>query len=93
MLSNASDVLGNTNDIKSAIDNFKERVRSTTQALMPLRDIFGNDLNGMMNMLQNVTGQNISQLSSGTINAISTRMADMARYAPGVSTGQMASMG
>lgn len=47
----------------------------------------------MVNVVQGFTGQNISQLSTGTIQNVATRVADIQRYAPGVSLGQMTDMG
>ena len=46
-----------------------------------------------MDMLQSITGQSITQLSPQTISTVASRIADMTRYAPGVSTRQMAQLG
>lgn len=95
IIANASDQFGNVSgqQLASSIQRFKTKVRDTTRALQPLRDIFGQDIRSMVNAIQGFTGQNISQLSVSAVQNISTRIADIQRYAPGVSMGQLADMG
>ena len=95
ILANTSDVLGSAtgNDLKNKISKFKDRVRATTQALKPLRDILGQDITRMVDTLQGITGQNIAQLSPEVIRNISTRLVDAQRYSPMLSTGQIAALG
>lgn len=90
ILENASDVLGDPQNIKSSLDNFQKKVKATAQALAPLKDIFGQDIKAMVDMLQSTTGQNINQLTPSMIRSMSTNTVDMARYS-GATIAQIAS--
>ena len=90
ILENASDVLGDPQNIKESLKNFQNKVKATAQALAPLKDIFGEDIKAMVDMLQSTTGQNINQLTPSMIRSMSTNTVDMARYS-GATIAQIAS--
>lgn len=75
--------------IDSAVQRFKKAVRDTASALMPLRDVFGQDVQAMVTALEGVSGQKIHRMSSKTINSLSSQIADTMRQHPTLTAGQI----
>ena len=67
-------------------------MKGLTQALAPLKDIFGTDIKAMVDMIQSTTGQNINQLPAPMVSSIARSTVDMARYS-GATVTQMAQAG
>jgi len=63
-----------TRALEQAAKAFQERVRSYMQALEPLRDVFGDDIDKMVSQLQDMTGQNIATMGSTNVSAAANRL-------------------
>ena len=84
--------LSGVKELGKSLEAFGKKVRQTSQALAPLKDIFGQDVKAMTDMIQSVSGQSIAQLSPTLIKSIASNTADMARYS-GATVAQMAAAG
>ena len=93
ILANTSNIFSTPGtDIDGAVKKLKEKVKGLTQALAPLKDIFGTDIKAMVDMIQSTTGQNINQLPTSMVSSIARSTVDMARYS-GATVTQMAQAG
>lgn len=90
IMQNASDLLGDPTQLEASLKQFQGKVQAIAKALAPLKDIFGQDIKAMVDMIQSTTGQNINQLTPAMIRSISTNTVDMARYS-GATVAQIAS--
>lgn len=73
----------NVNKIKVATENIKKAAQEYTQALSPLKDVFGSDIPAMIQALEQMTGRRFTQMSSEQIGAASRRImagAEAGRY-------------
>ena len=75
--------------LKKASTQFANKVKSFTAALQPLRDIFGNNVQHMVDMVTALSGLPIGQLSSRQVQRYSTNIANTLR-ATGLSPAAMA---
>lgn len=94
-LSSQEDILGGASDPKEvtkALQNLKTRVQGLTQALSPLRDIFGNDIPSMITRLQQISGMQVSTMTQSQVRSVASNITDMSRYS-NVGISQMAKMG
>lgn len=96
VLAEATDVVGGNlpqGELENSLQKFKEKVQKTTKALMPLRDVFGQDIKAMVTTLQAVSNQPIGRLSQQRIKSISGQIAQVMRANPGLSAGDIAKSG
>lgn len=56
-------------NVKSAAERLRKLVRDTTRALEPLRDVFGNDIKGMIDALEGITGNSLGRVAPERITA------------------------
>lgn len=66
-LSKDTDFLGNidtsnTGKLQQAVRHFRDTVKEYANALAPLKDVFGNDAEQMIDLLQNITGTSLGQI-------------------------------
>ena len=70
----------NPKNLQQSIQDFKQHVKDITQALSPLRDVFGNDVSSMMGMIKSLTGQSVGQMSAGDVKQIATNISRTTRF-------------
>lgn len=66
-------------DLKRAVGQFTNKVKSFTSALQPLRDIFGNNVQHMVDMITTLSGLPIGQLSTQQVQRYATNVANTVR--------------
>ena len=73
----------NVAKIKAATENIKKAAQEYTQALSPLKDLFGSDIPAMIQSLEQVTGRRFTQMSAEQVSSATRRImagADAGRY-------------
>lgn len=94
LLSMTADTIGDSQqEIKKSVRKFKDKVQKTSQALLPLRDIFGQDMKAMVSAVESMSGQNINQLQTRQIKSIATNISNILQYTGNVSGQQMLANG
>ena len=83
----------NSGQIKRAVEEFQNSVQNTAKALMPLRDIFGQDIKAMITTLQSITAQPISRISPQRLQALSRDIVNAMRSNPQLTAGDIARSG
>lgn len=66
--------------IKNQIQNFDAHLKKLTRALMPMRDVFGNDMAAITGMISSITGRAIGDLSIQRVRSTANIIADAAKY-------------
>lgn len=61
-------------EIKTATEELRNRLKSLSEAMSPLKDFFGDDVPKMIQFLEDLTGKSLNQLDSGTISSLSKRV-------------------
>ena len=54
---------GKPQDIKDAVKRLKDTTKAYTEALSPLKDVFGSDIPAMINAIQDLSGQKLTAIS------------------------------
>lgn len=76
-----TDILGSADvskadSLKEATAKLKERVKKYSEALAPLKDIFGDNVPAMLNTVEQITGQNIATLGADRARDIARNLSD-----------------
>ena len=76
-----TDMLGSADvskadSLKEATTKLKERVKKYSEALAPLKDIFGDNVPAMLNTVEQITGQNIATLGVDRARDIARNLSD-----------------
>lgn len=66
--------------LKNAIDAFRKNIQGITQALMPMRNIFGNDMTAIIDMIQSLSGRSIGDINVNQIKTTASLIQDSLRY-------------
>ena len=69
-----SDAGFNSAKIKEATEKLRQKVQDYTKALSPLKDIFGSDIPAMVNALEGISGQKLSQMDTAAMAKLSARI-------------------
>ena len=89
-LTNGADA-NDTKKLGDAAKAFQEKVKAFSSAIAPLKDVFGNDVPGMLKTIEEVSGQQISQISASRAAQLTNNI--MARTQTGAySIGEAAAM-
>lgn len=70
-----SDAGFDTNKIREATEKLRKKVQDYTRALSPLKDIFGTDVPAMIDAIEGISGQKLSQMDAGSMERLSARIA------------------
>ena len=73
----------NVEKIKQATNNIKKAAQDYTNALSPLKDVFGSDIPKMIQSLEQMTGQRLTQMSAEAVGDATRRImagAEAGRY-------------
>ena len=62
---------GDATAIKQATDKLRQRVKDMTNAMAPLKDLFGDDVPKMIQFLEDLSGRDLRQLDSNTVAKLS----------------------
>jgi len=62
---------GGPDGIKQATEKLRERVKDMTNAMAPLKDLFGDDVPKMIRFLEDLSGRDLRQLDSSTVAKLS----------------------
>ena len=87
------DFFGGTDpkSMEDAAKRLKDQVQAYTKALAPLKDVFGKDVPAMINAIEDLSGQKLSQMSSVRVQDVAQRV--MAGAAAGnYNLGQLSAM-
>lgn len=76
-----TDLLGDADvskagSLKEATQKLKDRVKAYSEALAPLKDIFGDNVPAMLNTVEQITGQNIATMGVDRARDIARNLAD-----------------
>ena len=66
--------------LKNAIDAFRKNIQGITEALMPMRNIFGNDMTAIIDMIQSLSGRSIGDINVNQIRTTASLIQDSLRY-------------
>lgn len=66
--------------LKNAVDAFRKNIQGITQALMPMRNIFGNDMTAIIDMIQSLSGRSIGDINVKQIRSTASLIQDSLRY-------------
>lgn len=62
--------------LKAAASKFKDKVQGYAKALGPLKDVFGKDIPGMLQTIEQISGQTLAQMTPERAQQIATSVAD-----------------
>ena len=68
--------LNSTKSLESAASRLKDKVKEYAQALSPLKDIFGSDMNELLTSIEEISGQTIAQMGPARARDIATLVTD-----------------
>ena len=67
--------LGNLDELKSASSRLQSKVKEFAQAMEPLKDMFGNDVPGMISTMEQISGQSIATMGVQRVRELSATLA------------------
>lgn len=62
--------------IKRTTESFRDSVRKMTQALAPLKDVFGDDTGAMIQSIERLSGRSIGRLGADNVSRMATMIAN-----------------
>lgn len=61
-------------DLRNAVEHARHTIKEYAAALEPLRDVFGDDMDKLLQALQNISGTSISRLSIDRVSQLSSQL-------------------
>lgn len=76
VISDSAMNLNGTKNIKATTSKFQKTLKEYAEALSPLKDIFGDDMQAMLQTMESISGKSIAQLGAARVSNIATKISN-----------------